>query len=59
MWFCFLFQKLHPKKNLPWRLALQVKLAAAANQAETHKLAAETHKLAAKLRNTRLDDTKS
>ncbi|XP_053198846.1 general transcription factor IIIA, b [Scomber japonicus] len=52
-------KKLHPKKNLPWRLALQVKLAAAANQAETHKLAAETHKLAAKLRNTRLDDTKS
>eukprot|EP00064_Thunnus_orientalis_P008692 superscaffoldBa00001055_g8715 len=45
-------KKLHPKKNQPWRIALQVKLAAAANQAETNKLAA-------KLRNTRLEDTKS
>lgn len=35
------FQKLCPKRNQPWRLALQRKLAAAANQAETSKLAAE------------------
>lgn len=45
--FLFPFQKLYPKKNQPWRLALQVGLAAAANQAETNKLAA-------KLRNTTL-----
>lgn len=47
-----LFQKLHPKKNQPWRKALQVKLAAAANQADANKLAA-------KLRNTALEDKKS
>ncbi|XP_059182836.1 general transcription factor IIIA, b [Centropristis striata] len=44
--------KLHPKKNQPWRLALRAKQAAAANQAETNKLAA-------KLRNTTLKSTKS
>lgn len=46
------FQKLHPKKNQPWRLALRAKQAAAANQAETNKLAA-------KLRKTTLEDKKS
>ncbi|AWP20655.1 putative transcription factor IIIA isoform 2 [Scophthalmus maximus] len=45
-------KKLHPKKNQPWRKALQVKLAAAANQADANKLAA-------KLRNTALEDKKS
>lgn len=40
LFLCF-FQKLCPKRNQPWRLALQRKLAAAANQAETSKLAAE------------------
>ncbi|XP_028288452.1 general transcription factor IIIA, b [Parambassis ranga] len=42
-------KKLHPKKNQPSRMAQQVKLAAAANQAVTNKLAA-------KLRNTTLKD---
>lgn len=32
-------QKLRPKRNQPWRLALQRKLAAAANQAEASELA--------------------
>lgn len=38
------FQKLHPKKNQPWRKALQLGLAPAANQAEANKLAAKLHK---------------
>lgn len=42
------FQKLRPKRNQPWRLALRRKLAAAANQAEASELAA-------KLRNTTLE----
>ncbi|XP_056868702.1 general transcription factor IIIA, b [Takifugu flavidus] len=41
-------KKLRPKRNQPWRLALRRKLAAAANQAETSKLAA-------KLRDTTLE----
>ncbi|XP_030254312.1 general transcription factor IIIA, b [Sparus aurata] len=45
-------KKLRPKKNLPWRKALQVSLAAEANRSETNKLAA-------KLRNTTLKDNKS
>ncbi|XP_034416224.1 general transcription factor IIIA, b [Cyclopterus lumpus] len=32
-------KKLHPKKNLPWRVALKVRLAAATNRAETNTLA--------------------
>lgn len=46
--FCAPSQKLRPKRNQPWRLALRRKLAAAANQAETSKLAA-------KLRDTTLE----
>lgn len=38
------FQKLHPKKNQPWRMALQLGLAPAANQAEANKLAAKLRK---------------
>uniref|UniRef100_UPI0037E7760A general transcription factor IIIA, b n=1 Tax=Semicossyphus pulcher TaxID=241346 RepID=UPI0037E7760A len=44
-------KKLHPKKNQPWRVAEQLRLAAAAKQAETNKLAA-------KLRNTTLKANK-
>ncbi|XP_068160400.1 general transcription factor IIIA, b [Antennarius striatus] len=44
--------KLHPKKNQPWRRALQVRLAAAASPLETIKLAAD-------LQNTTLNDDKS
>lgn len=49
-WFFFGFpsQKLRPKRNQPWRLALRRKRAAAANQAEAGKLAA-------KLRDTTLE----
>lgn len=43
-----LSQKLHPKKNQPWRQALRLRLATAAGQAEANKLAA-------KLRNTTLE----
>ncbi|XP_075936307.1 general transcription factor IIIA, b isoform X1 [Anarhichas minor] len=45
-------KKLHPKKNQPWRLALQVSVAAAAERAETNELAEE-------LRNTTLKDETS
>ncbi|KAE8279879.1 Transcription factor IIIA [Larimichthys crocea] len=45
-------KKLRPKKNQPWRLAQRVRLAAAANQAETNKLAA-------KLQKTTLKENKS
>ncbi|KAM8731245.1 general transcription factor IIIA, b [Acanthopagrus schlegelii] len=45
-------KKLCPKKNLPWRKALQARLAAEANQSETNKLAA-------RLRKTTLKDNKS
>lgn len=48
IFFCAPSQKLRPKRNQPWRLALRRKLAAAANQAETSKLAA-------KLRDTTLE----
>ncbi|XP_034561993.1 general transcription factor IIIA, b [Notolabrus celidotus] len=44
-------KKLHPKKNQPWRVAEQLRLAAAAKQAETKKLTA-------RLRNTSLKDVK-
>ncbi|KAM6908182.1 general transcription factor IIIA, b [Lycodopsis pacificus] len=37
-------KKLHPKKNQPWRLALQVSVAAAAKRAETDELAEELRK---------------
>lgn len=40
----FSLQKLIPKKNQPWRRALQVRLAAAANQADTNKLAEKLRK---------------
>lgn len=43
-----LSQKLHPKKNQPWRQALRLRVATAASQAEANQLAA-------KLRNTTLE----
>lgn len=48
IFFLCSFQKLRPKRNQPWRLVQQRKLAAAANQAETSELAA-------KLRDTTLE----
>lgn len=44
IFFLFSLQKLIPKKNQPWRRALQVRLAAAANQADTNKLAEKLQK---------------
>lgn len=40
----FCFQKLHPKKNQPWRMALQLGQAPAANQADVDKLATKLQK---------------
>lgn len=50
--FLLPFQKLHPKKHQPRRQAQQVRVAAAADQADTNKIAAQ-------LRNTTLEENKS
>lgn len=44
LFLLFSLQKLIPKKNQPWRRALQVRLAAAANQADADKLAEKLDK---------------